>query len=66
MNFKDNYEHILADTLSSMMAIAALVLGKYADWVLPDALIGLLGRIVILRRAMRLIRSSWGLLLSDA
>ena len=55
-NFKAAYYHILADALTSILAIAALVIGKYAQIVYLDALIGCLGGLMIVRWAAGLIK----------
>lgn len=55
-NFKAAYYHILADALTSILAIAALVVGKYAGWVWLDAVVGGLGGLLIIKWAAGLIR----------
>ncbi len=55
-NFKAAYYHILADTLTSVLAISALLIGKYFNLVYFDALIGILGGILILKWAYGLIK----------
>ncbi len=57
-NFKAAYYHILADALTSILAIAALVLGKYIGWTCLDALIGILGGILIVRWAVILLKDT--------
>ncbi len=57
-NFKSAYYHILADALTSILAIAALLVGKYFNILYFDALIGILGGILILRWAFNLIKST--------
>ena len=54
-NFKSAYYHILADALTSVLAIAALLVGKYFNLIIFDALIGMLGGILILKWAFGLI-----------
>ena len=54
-NFKAAYFHILADALTSVLAIFALIAGKYLNFIYLDPIIGCLGGILILRWAKRLI-----------
>lgn len=54
-NFKAAYYHILADALTSIFAIAALILGKYFGLFYFDSIIGILGGILILKWAAELI-----------
>ncbi|MBQ8458584.1 cation transporter [bacterium] len=63
LNFKAAYLHILADALTSILAIGALLLGKYLDWVFLDPVIGLVGGFVIAKWAFDLIKSSTLILL---
>lgn len=55
-NFKAAYYHILADALTSVLAIIALVIGKYAGLVSLDAIIGGLGGLLIIKWAAGLIK----------
>ncbi len=57
-NFKAAYYHILADALTSILAILALVIGKYVGWTCLDALIGLLGGILIVKWAISLLKDT--------
>lgn len=54
-NFKAAYYHILADALTSILAIAALTAGKYANIIYLDAGVGCLGGILIVKWAAGLI-----------
>lgn len=54
-NFKSAYYHILADALTSVLAIAALLIGKYFHIVYFDSLIGVLGGLLILKWAVDLV-----------
>jgi cation diffusion facilitator family transporter len=47
--------HVLADALTSVLAIGALLAGRYLGWTWMDAAMGVVGAIVI-------ARWSWGLL----
>lgn len=58
LNYKAAYLHILADALTSLFAIGALLLGKYFGLVFLDPVMGLVGGIVIAKWAIDLIRKS--------
>ncbi|MCG8672104.1 MAG: CDF family Co(II)/Ni(II) efflux transporter DmeF [Pseudomonadales bacterium] len=62
-NLKAAYFHVLADTLTSVFAIAALVAGKYLGWIWMDALMGIIGAAVISKWAYNLIVESNTILL---
>ena len=57
-NFKAAYFHILTDALTSVLAIIALLVGKYFNLTYFDALIGILGGILIIRWAFLLIKDT--------
>ncbi len=57
------YVHIVADAVTSVLAIIALLLGKYLGWWWMDPLMGLVGAGVILNWAMGLARDTSGILL---
>lgn len=63
LNFKAAYLHILADALTSVMAIFALLLGKYFGLVFLDPLIGIVGGIIILKWAIGLLKTSFKILI---
>ena len=48
-NLRSAYFHVLADALTSVLAIIALVAGRYLGWVWLDPLMGIVGAIVIAR-----------------
>ncbi|MCM1339519.1 MAG: cation diffusion facilitator family transporter [Muribaculaceae bacterium] len=58
LNYKAAYLHILADAFTSVLAIAALLLGKYFGFAFLDPCIGILGGIIIAKWAIDLIKSS--------
>lgn len=62
-NLRAAYFHVLADALTSVLAIAALTAGKYSGWVWLDPLIGLVGAGVITRWALGLLRETSSVLL---
>ena len=55
-NFKAAYYHILADALTSVLAITALLVGKYFNIIYFDSLVGLLGGLLIIKWAIGLIK----------
>jgi len=58
LNFKAAYLHILADAFTSILAIGALLLGKYFGLVFLDPVIGVLGGIVIAKWSIDLLKST--------
>lgn len=62
-NLRAAYLHVLADALTSLLAIIALIAGKWFGWVWMDALMGIVGGIVIARWSFGLIRDTSGVLL---
>ena len=62
-NFKAAYYHILADVLTSVLAIAALLIGKYFNLIYFDAVIGILGGVLILRWAFGLVKHTTKILI---
>lgn len=65
LNFKAAYLHILADALTSVMAIIALICGKYFGWVFLDPLIGVVGGLIILKWSVGLVKSSFNILIGS-
>lgn len=57
-NLRAAYMHVLADALTSVLAIVALVLGGLYGWVWLDPLMGLVGALVIGRWSIGLIRET--------
>ena len=62
-NLRAAYLHVLADALTSVMAIVALLAGRSYGWVWLDPMIGIVGALVILRWSWGLLRDSGGVLL---
>ena len=56
---------MLADALTSVLAIVALVAGKYFNWVWADAFMGIVGAVVITRWAWGLLRDTSRILLDS-
>lgn len=63
LNFKAAYLHILADAMTSVLAIIALLLAKYFGWVKLDSIIGITGGLIIAKWSFDLIKKSSGILL---
>jgi len=64
-NLKSAYVHVLADALTSVLAIAALLAGRYLGWVWLDPVMGIVGAIVIARWAWSLMGITVGVLLDQ-
>nr|WP_198980415.1 CDF family Co(II)/Ni(II) efflux transporter DmeF [Herbaspirillum sp. ASV7] len=62
-NLRSAYIHVVADALTSVLAIAALVAGLYLGWTWLDPLMGVVGAVVIARWSSSLLRSSASMLL---
>lgn len=65
-NLRAAYLHVLADALTSVAAIAALLGGRYLGWLWFDPLIGMVGALIILRWAWGLMRDASAILLDTA
>lgn len=62
-NLRAAYIHVLADALTSVLAIAALLLGSLYGWLWLDPAIGIVGALVIARWSWGLIRDAGATLL---
>ncbi|WP_375143155.1 CDF family Co(II)/Ni(II) efflux transporter DmeF [Pseudomonas coleopterorum] len=62
-NLRSAYVHVMADAVTSVLAIAALLAGKFLGWVWLDPLIGLVGAVVIARWAYSLMKDTAAVLL---
>lgn len=62
-NYRAAFLHVLADALTSVLAIFALLMGRYYDLLWPDAVAGLLGGVLILIWARQLLRQTSHILL---
>ncbi|BBE34912.1 CDF family Co(II)/Ni(II) efflux transporter DmeF [Sphingosinicella microcystinivorans] len=65
-NLRAAYLHVLADALTSVLAIAALLAGRYGGWVWLDPLMGIVGALVIARWSWTLMRDTSAVLLDAA
>jgi cation diffusion facilitator family transporter len=62
-NLRSAYVHVLADALTSVLAIAALLAGRCLGWVWLDPVMGIIGAAVIAKWSVGLIRQSATVLL---
>jgi cation diffusion facilitator family transporter len=62
-NLRGAYLHVLADALTSLLAIAALSAGKLLGWTWMDPIMGMVGSIVIARWSYGLLRDTSRVLL---
>lgn len=65
-NMRAAYIHVLADALTSVLAIVALLAGRYLGWIWLDPLMGIVGAIVIARWSWTLVRDTSAVLLDAA
>jgi cation diffusion facilitator family transporter len=64
-NLKAAYLHVLADALTSFLAIFALLTGKHFGWVWMDPAMGIVGAVVITRWSYGLLRDTSRILLDS-
>ncbi|WP_319798387.1 CDF family Co(II)/Ni(II) efflux transporter DmeF [Nitrobacter sp.] len=62
-NLRSAYVHVLADALTSVLAIAALLAGRYLGWIWMDPVMGIVGAVVIARWSWTLMRDTAAVLL---
>lgn len=62
-NLRSAYFHVLADALTSVLAIAGLMAGRVYGWLWVDPLVGIVGAIVIARWAWGLLEGAGAVLL---
>jgi cation diffusion facilitator family transporter len=58
LNLRGAYLHVLADSLTSLLAVFVLVMGKYFGAVWMDPAIGIVGALLIARWSTSLLRES--------
>jgi cation diffusion facilitator family transporter len=63
LNLKAAYVHVLADAVTSILAISALVAGKYLGWAWMDPAMGVVGSAVVGQWAWGLLRDTSVILL---
>lgn len=64
-NLRSAYLHVIADALTSVLAIAALLAGRYLGWVWLDPVMGIVGALVIARWSWSLMKVTAGVLLDQ-
>jgi len=57
-NLTSAYLHVLADALTSLLAIFALLVAKYFGFIWADPLMGIVGSILVARWSLGLLRST--------
>lgn len=62
-NLRAAYLHVLADAMTSVLAIVALLFGKYFGWNSLDPIMGIVGAIIITRWSVVLIKQTSPILL---
>lgn len=62
-NLRSAYLHVIADALTSLLAIGALLAARYKGWVLLDPLMGLVGAFLVTRWSIGLIKQTSAILL---
>ena len=62
-NLRAAYLHVIADALTSVLAIVGLLAGRLYGWVWMDPLMGIVGALVITHWSITLLRSSGAVLL---
>jgi cation diffusion facilitator family transporter len=65
-NMRAAYLHVVADALTSVLAIAALLAGRHLGWLWLDPAIGIVGALVIARWSWGLMRDTASVLLDTA
>lgn len=63
-NYRAAYLHVLADTLTSVFALVALLAGRFLGWAFLDPVMGIVGGILISRWAYMLLKTT-GIILLD-
>ncbi len=62
-NLRAAYFHVLTDALTSVLAIVALLTGRFYGWVWMDPMMGVVGAVVIARWSWSLLRGAGAVLL---
>jgi cation diffusion facilitator family transporter len=64
-NLRAAYIHVIADALTSVMAIMALTAGKFLGWAWMDPIMGIVGALVIIRWGIGLAKDTGNILLDS-
>ena len=62
-NMKAAYAHVIVDAMTSLLAILALLGGKYLHWTILDPLVGIIGAAIIAQWAWGLLKTAMQMLL---
>jgi cation diffusion facilitator family transporter len=62
-NLRSAYLHVLADALTSMLAIVALLAAKYLGLIWMDPVMGIVGALLVTKWSVGLLRTTSGVLL---
>lgn len=62
-NLRSAYFHVLADAMTSVLAIVGLLAGMFYGWLWMDAVVGIIGAVVIASWSWRLLKASGAVLL---
>lgn len=65
-NLRAAYMHVLADAMTSLLAITALTAGKFLGWTWLDPFMGIVGAIVITRWSYSLLKDTSPILLDES
>ena len=63
LNLRAAYLHVLADAVTSLLAIGALLAGKLLGWNWVDPLMGIVGAVLVIRWSGNLLRDTSAVLL---
>jgi cation diffusion facilitator family transporter len=66
LNLRAAYFHVLADALTSVLAIVALFCGKYYGWNWLDPVMGIVGSLIISRWSLSLMKETSPVLLDES
>lgn len=64
-NMKAAFAHVVVDAMTSVLAILALLGGKYLNWTLLDPLVGVIGAVIIAQWSWALLKSAMKMLLDQ-
>lgn len=64
-NLRAAYLHVIADALTSVLAIVALFAGKFFGWIWMDAMMGIVGALLITRWSIGLLKETGAVLLDS-
>lgn len=62
-NLRSAYMHVVADAMTSILAIAALIAARYGGWMWMDPMVGIIGAGLIAVWSLNLIKASGAVLL---